>query len=306
MKKLLALLISTSLICLLAGCGEDDTTLTQTTKQGTETTEAQPVETQTVDNDPAVLDDECGYTDMMNYTVPKDGEDIVEIVIKDKGTVKIKLFPELLPKACENFTTLVSQGYYDGLTFHRIISDFMIQGGDPEGTGRGGRCIWGEKFDGGYSKYLYHVKGALAYANSGSTATDGSQFYIVVGTKTNKNDIAKSNPYFTYTDKAYEAYEEDGGTPWLDGGYTVFGQVFEGMDIVTDVCNNTEVDANDMPVKPVIIEKASIVKYEEPKGNAETGAVTEETAVAEETTAEGTADAKEKDATAQNETEQAQ
>lgn len=302
MKKLLALLISTSLICMLAGCGDVDTTVTQTAKQGTETTEAQPAETQAVDNDPAVLDDECGYTDMMNYTVPKDGEDIVEIVIKDKGTVKIKLFPEILPKACENFTTLVSQGYYDGLTFHRIIADFMIQGGDPDGTGRGGRCIWGEKFDGGYSKYLYHVKGALAYANSGSTATDGSQFYIVVGQKADKNNIDATNPYFTYTDKAYEAYAEDGGTPWLDGGYTVFGQVFEGMDIVTDICNNTKVDGNDMPVEPVIIEKASIVKFEEPKGTADTTAAAEETAAANEETA-----AKEENAeTAQNETEQPQ
>ncbi len=307
MKKLLALLISTSLICLMAGCGTTDTTVTQTASQNTETTEAQPAETEAVNNDPAVLDDESGYTDMVNYTVPKDGEDIVEIVIKDKGTVRIKLFPELMPKACENFTTLVSQGYYDGLTFHRIIEDFMIQGGDPEGTGRGGRSIWGEKFDGGASKYLYHVKGALAYANSGSTATDGSQFYIVVGTKTdkatldqiNENRLLQTGKNFSYTDKAYEAYAEDGGTSWLDGDYTVFGQVFEGMDIVTDICNNTKVDpTNNMPVDPVIIEKASVVKYEEPKGGntgAEETAAVEETAVAEENAE-----------TAQNETEEVQ
>ncbi len=285
MKKLLSVLISTSLICLLAGCGNTETSSTTATNNTSDITTEEPAETQQIDSDPAVLDDQSGYTDMVNYTVPKDGEDIVELKIKDKGTVRIKLFPELLPKACENFTTLVSQGYYDGLTFHRVISDFMIQGGDPEGTGRGGRCIWGERFDGGYSKYLYHVKGALAYANSGSTATDGSQFYIVVGTKTDKNTIIANNEYtnnnFKYTDKAYEAYAEDGGTAWLDGSYTVFGQVFEGMDIVTEICNNTQTDANDKPVESVIIEKASIVKYEEPKGNSEDNSVQEETAAAE-------------------------
>lgn len=269
MKKLLALLVSASLICLMTSCGDTKTNTTLTSSKESEITLAQPAETKAAEPEKLAFDDESGYTDMVNYTVPKDGEDIVEIVIKDKGTVRIKLFPELLPKACENFTKLVSDGYYDGLTFHRIIADFMIQGGDPEGTGRGGRCIWGEKFDGGFSKYLYHVKGALAYANSGSTATNGSQFYIVVGEKAKKADVDACNPLFNYTEKAYEAYEEDGGSPWLDGGYTVFGQVFDGMDIVTDICNNTEVNKGDnKPVKPVIIEKASIVKYEDPKGSA--------------------------------------
>ena len=119
-----------------------------------------------------------GFTDMANYTLPAEGEEIVAMTIKDKGTVKIKLFPDLLPKACANFVGLAAQGYYDGLSFHRVIADFMIQGGDPEGTGRGGTSVWGQAFDGGASEYLYHVKGALAYANSGSTSTDGSQFFF--------------------------------------------------------------------------------------------------------------------------------
>lgn len=211
------------------------------------------------------LDDESGYTDMANYIKPEKGEEIVVMTIKDKGTVKIQLFPELLPKACANFVGLASKGYYDGLTFHRVIADFMIQGGDPMGTGMGGEAIWGTKFDGGFSKYLYHVKGALAYANSGSTSTDGSQFYIVVGS-TFTDELLDMYAATELTDSVRTAYKENGGAPWLDGGYTVFGQVFEGIEIVEDICNNTPVstqeETKDKPLDDVIIEKVEIVKYE--------------------------------------------
>ena len=262
MKKILSVIISASIICMMANFTETVTT-----------------NIEAYDTGAVVLDESSGYTDMMNYTMPKFGEEIVEMVIKDKGTIRIKLFPELLPKACENFTSLVSQGYYNGLTFHRVISDFMIQGGDPSGKGTGGESVWGGYFDGGYSKYLYHVKGALAYANSGQrTSNDGSQFYIVVGEQYNIEDFMESslnNHKINYTDNACKAYEENGGTPWLDGYYTVFGQVFEGLDIVTDICNNTATDPkNDKPLDPVIIEKASVVKYGVPTGSSDVPAVT--------------------------------
>lgn len=207
------------------------------------------------------LDDKSGYSGMMNYTKPKNGEEIVVLTIKDHGEVKIKLFPELLPKACANFVGLVKSNYYDGLTFHRVIKDFMIQGGDPTGTGRGGASIWGGQFDGGTSKYLYHVKGALAYANSGSTATDASQFYITVGDVFTE-DLLQQYGVTNLPDDVSQAYTKDGGTPWLDGGYTVFGQVFEGLDIVSDVCNNTETDSNDKPAQDLVIEKAEVVTYQ--------------------------------------------
>ena len=107
--------------------------------------------------------------EIMNYTAPQNGDTIVEINFKDYGTVKLRLFPEYAERACENFTQLIEKGYYDGLTFHRIIKDFMIQGGDPAGNGTGGESVWGGKFDGGVNPALAHVTGALAYANSGST-----------------------------------------------------------------------------------------------------------------------------------------
>ncbi|MCQ2464101.1 MAG: peptidylprolyl isomerase [Oscillospiraceae bacterium] len=207
--------------------------------------------------------EETAYTDIANYTLPRKGEEIVVMTIKDKGTVKFKLFPDLMPRACANFVGLAVNGYYDGLKFHRVIADFMIQGGDPEGNGRGGECIWGGRFDGGVNSFLYNVKGALAYANSGSTATDGSQFYVVVGQKFTDDEVFNKyrNSAFNYTANAKKAYFTDGGAPWLDGDYTVFGQVFEGIEIIEDVCSNTVTDSDDMPADDVIIEKIEVVTY---------------------------------------------
>lgn len=254
-------------MCVLTGCGKtvddgDASDAVSSTDAASSVAGATMFDaTKTEADYETCLDDTCGYTDMMNYTLPENGEEIIVMTIKDKGTVKIQLFPELLPKACANFVGLVSQGYYDGLTFHRVIADFMIQGGDPLGSGMGGSAVWGEKFDGGVTKYLSHVKGALAYANSGSTSTDGSQFYIVVGSQY-PAEVVDQYSSVELTDKVREAYATDGGTPWLDGSYTVFGQVFEGMDIITDICNNTSVGANDKPLEDVIIEKVEIAKYE--------------------------------------------
>lgn len=198
-----------------------------------------------------------------NFTEPEEGEKIAELKIEGYDeTVKIKLFPEYAEKGVDNFIQLAEQGYYDGLTFHRIIKDFMIQGGDPLGTGTGGESVWGGSFDGGTDSHLIHAAGAIAYANSGSTATDGSQFYIVTGKVLSDDDIAsyESNG-FNFTDEKKEIYKTVGGTPWLDGGYTVFGQVYDGLDIIFDV-QNVEVDNNDKPEKDVVIESITINDYD--------------------------------------------
>ncbi|MBP1549875.1 MAG: peptidylprolyl isomerase, partial [Oscillospiraceae bacterium] len=114
-----------------------------------------------------------------NFIMPEVGEKIAVINVKDYGTIKIKLFPEDAEKGVENFIGLAEMGYYDELIFHRIIPGFMNQGGDPKGNGTGGKSIWGESFEGGTDENLYHFTGAVAYANSGATSTNGSQFYIV-------------------------------------------------------------------------------------------------------------------------------
>ena len=197
-----------------------------------------------------------------NFTAPEEGETIVTMKLEGYDTpVKFKLFPEYAEKGVENFIELAKKGYYDGLTFHRVIDQFMIQGGDPEGTGMGGESYWGGEFDGGTDPHLIHAAGALAYANSGSTATDGSQFYIVTGQVYSDDEIAEFQSYgYGLTDSQKKIYSTEGGVPWLDGGYTVFGQVFEGLDVVFEI-QKVDTDDNDKPTKDVKIESMKVEEY---------------------------------------------
>ncbi|MBD5159913.1 MAG: peptidylprolyl isomerase [Ruminococcus sp.] len=184
------------------------------------------------------------------------------MTLKDYGEVKIRLFPEYADKGVENFLGLAEQGYYDGLTFHRIINDFMIQGGDPEGTGRGGESIWGGEFEGGTDAHLIHCAGAVSYANSGATSTNGSQFFIVTGEVYDDESLSAYENYgYSFTDEAKEIYKTNGGTPFLDGGYTVFGQVYDGLDIIFEVQQVTT-DENDKPFEDVIIESMKVGEYD--------------------------------------------
>ena len=200
---------------------------------------------------------------ILNYTAPQQDEEIIVMKIKDYGEVKIKLFPDLLPEACENFITLANQGYYDDLIFHRVIQNFMIQGGDPKGTGMGGESCWGGYFDGGTSNHLIHLPGALAYANSGTTATDGSQCYIVTGQQVTSSllDELTENQKLYFSAEARNDYTQFGGAPFLDGNYTVFGQVIDGLDIIFQI-SQTETDANDKPKKAVYIESVRTEPYD--------------------------------------------
>ena len=205
-----------------------------------------------------------------NFTAPEIGEDIIIMKFKGyEGEVKIRLFPEYAELGVQNFMGLADKGYYDGLTMHRIMADFMIQGGDPNGTGSGGESMWGGDFDGGTSDKLTHAAGTIAYANSGATSTNGSQFYIVTGETYDDDYLAllESNGY-TFSDDVKKVLAAAGGAPWLDGGYTVFGQVYEGLDIVFAIQDvevyqgsafSTEVST---PAEPVIIEYVKTGKYE--------------------------------------------
>ena len=197
-----------------------------------------------------------------NFTAPEQGDQIIEMTIKDYGTVTFRLFPEYAEKGVENFVALAQSGYYDGLIFHRIIKDFMIQGGDPTGTGMGGESTWGGEFDGGADPHLINCAGALVYANSGSTATDGSQFYIVTGQTYTETDMAAmENSGYTFTDEAKQIYETAGGAPWLDGSYTVFGQVIDGLDVVYEV-QNVATNESDRPLTDVVMESVKVGTYD--------------------------------------------
>src|SRR5690554_542393 len=192
---------------------------------------------------------------------PENNEEIA-IIKTNHGDIKLRLFPEVAPKAVENFTTHARDGYYDGISFHRIIKDFMIQGGDPDGTGRGGQSIWGRPFEDEFSMEYRNIKGALSMANAGPK-TNGSQFFIV-----QKGDIENSiidqmkqlGEGKGFPDDVIQAYREHGGAYWLDGKHSVFGQVFEGIDVVDKIAH-LPVGRNDLPKEPVMILTIDVTEY---------------------------------------------
>ena len=195
-------------------------------------------------------------TVLPQFTEVQGNERLVEMVT-NKGSIQIKLFPDQAPKAVENFLTHAENGYYEGIIFHRVINDFMIQGGDPTGTGMGGESIWGQSFEDEFTMDLFNFRGALSMANAGP-GTNGSQFFIVQKGAVEAN-LKGQMEQAGYPQEAVEKYMEVGGTPWLDHRHTVFGQVTEGMDVVDDIAT-TKVGPNDKPVYDVVIEKINILK----------------------------------------------
>ncbi|AJK86666.1 peptidylprolyl isomerase [Lysinibacillus fusiformis] len=171
------------------------------------------------------------------------------------GAVKIKLFPEFAPKTVENFLGHAKSGYYNGIIFHRVIQDFMIQGGDPTGTGMGGESIWGDSFEDEFSDKLFNLRGALSMANAGPN-TNGSQFFIVQ-MKHLPSDMLRQLQGAGFPEEIIEAYAKNGGTPWLDHKHTVFGHVVEGMDIVDKIAD-VEKDPRDKPLEDVKIESITV------------------------------------------------
>lgn len=177
------------------------------------------------------------------------------------GDLTVKLFPEQAPKTVANFIGLAKKGYYDGVVFHRIIKDFMIQGGDPSGTGMGGESIYGQPFEDEFSEELYNLRGALSMANAGPN-TNGSQFFIV------------QNQNFLYSAEELErggwpqaiaaAYADNGGTPHLDRRHTVFGQLADQASYeVLDKIAALSTDGSDRPLTEVIIETIEVTGDED-------------------------------------------
>ncbi|MEW5895767.1 MAG: peptidylprolyl isomerase [Candidatus Omnitrophota bacterium] len=155
-------------------------------------------------------------------------EKITAVFETNQGIIEFELFPEIAPKACENFTGLIKKGYYDGIIFHRVIKNFMIQGGDPTGTGRGGQSIWEKPFkDEVTSQVKFDKPGLLAMANAGPNS-NGSQFFITTVP-----------------------------TPWLNMNHTIFGQVTQGMDTIKKI-EQCQTSAGDRPVNEQKIIKAYI------------------------------------------------
>lgn len=192
----------------------------------------------------------------MNQLEIKDG---VKAVIKtNRGNMTFVLFPEIAPKAVENFTSHAKNGYYDGLIFHRVIKGFMIQGGDPTGTGCGGESIFGESFNDEFSIDARNYYGALSMANSGPN-TNGSQFFVVQAKDVPQSLLGQMEQLKDngYPQEVIDNYKDIGGTPWLDFHHTVFGQLIEGAETLEDIAN-VKCGMADKPVYDVVIETIEI------------------------------------------------
>lgn len=179
--------------------------------------------------------------------------DVTAVMHTSMGDISIRLFPEKAPKTVENFTTHAKNGYYDGIVFHRVIKDFMIQGGDPTATGCGGESIWGRPFADEFDPDLHNLCGALSMANAGP-GTNGSQFFIVEASEVPEGMLDQMREL---TDRGFpshtiDAYEKVGGTPWLDFKHSVFGQVYGGMDVVKKIAA-VKTDGADKPLDDVKI-----------------------------------------------------
>lgn len=188
---------------------------------------------------------------------PLSGETVATMKT-NMGDIKIRLFADLAPKTVENFTTHAKNGYYNGLVFHRVIKDFMIQGGDPTATGCGGESIWGKAFEDEFCVDLHNLRGALSMANSGP-CTNGSQFFIVQANSCDPGFISQMEQLSDrgFPTESVENYKAVGGTPWLDFKHTVFGQVYEGMDVV-DAIAAVKTARGDKPVEDVVINTIEI------------------------------------------------
>ncbi|MGT2888249.1 bifunctional Cof-type HAD-IIB family hydrolase/peptidylprolyl isomerase [Streptococcus didelphis] len=179
------------------------------------------------------------------------------IIKTNHGDMKLQLFPEQAPKTVANFIGLAKEGYYDGIIFHRIIPEFMIQGGDPTGTGMGGQSIYGDSFEDEFSDQLYNLRGALSMANAGPN-TNGSQFFIVQNSKVPyaQKELERGG----WPGEIAELYATNGGTPHLDRRHTVFGQLTDDNSyLVLDKIAAVETGAQDKPKEDVIIETIEVI-----------------------------------------------
>lgn len=281
MKKISKVCLLAMLVLSLMGCGNSEAD-----KQESGTLTEEQLEAKTNTGDKVDQEEDVGAdadekedekedkkddatavkTDEVQNDEYEEGETLAVMHVKDFGDITFKFFPKAAPKAVENFLTHAKEGYYDGLKFHRVMDDFMIQGGDPNGTGTGGESIWGEEFEDEFAENLAPIRGALCMANSGPN-TNGSQFFIVQSGDTYADNFDEFFSGYGLSEEQKNLLKEYGGTPWLSNVHTVFGQVVEGMDVV-DAIAATKTDADtaipdeqvtNMPLEDVIIEGIDVI-----------------------------------------------
>ncbi|CAM3741611.1 peptidylprolyl isomerase [Alkalicoccus chagannorensis] len=281
MKKLLAGLGLTVLAA--AGCadGTDENTNNDAANNHADNAASEEADQNAEDNNDPVNDEENTYEneqednmgeldeepDMDVSSFPQleaDPEEQPRVVMEtNMGDIHIMFFPEYAPLAVENFLTLAEEDYYDDILFHRIIENFMVQGGDPDGSGMGGESAFGSPFEDEFDASMAHFRGALSMANSGPDA-NSSQFFIVhAGPDAVSEDMFADSGF---PEETVEQYLELGGTPHLDFNHTVFGHVYEGMDTVDELAA-VETNNTDMPEEDVFIENIDIIEHWDPEAD---------------------------------------
>lgn len=192
---------------------------------------------------------------------PNEGDTIAIFHVKEYGDITVKFFENIAPKAVENFVTHAKEGYYNGVIFHRVMNEFMIQGGDPLGTGYGGESIWGKGFDEELSVDALPYRGALCMASGGTgTSSLGSQFYIVQAHYRSQMESYMKNYGLDNFIEAWKTYGGDLADLVGYGQYTTFGQVIDGMDVVDKIAA-VETNSKDKPLSDVVIESIEITTY---------------------------------------------
>jgi len=243
MKRFLSILTAALLLIAAIGCaktyanatGEKTEITSETGKEpaapGIESTDGEPAQENAATEEPKTTEEEPTVS---NYP-------IATITMKDGGVMKLELYPDVAPNTVKNFISLANSGFYDGLTFHRIIAGFMIQGGDPDGMGSGGPgySIKGEFASNGFKNDLKHVRGVISMARTMVPDSAGSQFFIM-----------------------------HADAPHLDGEYAAFGMLLEGFDVLDKIAS-VQTNPYDMPVAPVVIDTIRVdtlgVDYGEPE-----------------------------------------
>lgn len=236
-------------------------------KEATSTTSANKTnttsKTENTTEEPNKLDVNYNYEAAAEEQMaqPKEGDTIAVMHVKGYGDITFKFFKDKAPKAVENFLTHAKDGYYDGVKFHRVINEFMIQSGDPLGNGTGGESIWGQGFEEEFDQGLVPYRGALCMASSGvGRKSLGSQFFIVQANYDPSDAATIAN--YGFPESLNNTIKKYGGAMHLYQSYTVFGQVVEGMDVVDKIAQ-AEVVANSggeksSPVNDIVIESIDV------------------------------------------------
>ena len=254
-KILLLVFVTVIMLLVLTGCESENAT--QIKINNLDTTSNTTNNTENEEGEVKLSDIDFKSAAEKQMAMPNSGDTVAIMHIKDYGDVKFKFFEDVAPKAVENFLTHAREGYYNGLTFHRVINEFMIQGGDPEGDGTGGESIWGEGFGTELDYTLVPYRGSLCMAMSSLPNSIGSQFFI---TQAHYSEDMYSYLKNSLPVSLMNQYKEYGGYLSLYMQYTVFGQVYEGMDIIDKIAA-VETDENDKPITDVVIESIEVTTY---------------------------------------------